>query len=257
MNPQDLVNSADCSGYPGSYAAWNEVNKRVECWCPQGKKWNDSNSACVDDASSVQCWPGSYAAIDPLTNAVKCYCNSGLVWNSTNTACVQPTNQTPDCNSHFPGSEAVFNQQTQQYECHCPQGMQWNSTKTACESSGPSQPEQHITEIVVTQQTVTISVWDHGCQDGDIINLSINGQNYLTGHTLTNAKKAFQVTLPTGTNRLEILAVDSGTDCPPKADKSQTLNSAAIHISHATKGGSQSWTLKMGARTSANFIVQG
>ena len=257
VNPQDLVNSADCSGYPGSYAAWNEVNKRVECWCPQGKKWNDSNSACVDDASSVQCWPGSYAAIDPLTNAVKCYCNSGLVWNSTNTACIQPTNQTPDCNSHFPGSEAVFNQQTQQYECHCPQGMQWNSTKTACESSGPSQPEQHITEIVVTQQTVTISVWDHGCQDGDIINLSINGQNYLTGHTLTNAKKAFQVTLPTGTNRLEILAVDSGTDCPPKADKSQTLNSAAIHISHATKGGSQSWTLKMGARTSANFIVQG
>ena len=112
-----------------------------------------------------------------------------------------------------------------------------------------------IDEIVVTQQNVTISVWDHGCEDGDVITLRINGQAFLSNYRLTNAVKNFNVTLPVGTNLLELVAVDSGTDCPPQPDRSKTWNSAAIKITHAIKGGNQTWKLKQGAVIRANFVV--
>jgi hypothetical protein len=105
----------------------------VECWCPAGKKWNDTKTACIDDPSAVKCWPGSYAATNPQTGKTECYCNPGLVWNSTKTACVDPQElvKTTDC-SAYPGSYAAWNSQTQKVECWCPAGKKWNATMTAC-----------------------------------------------------------------------------------------------------------------------------
>ena len=290
------VRNVDCSGYPGSYAVWSDQNKRYECWCPEGKTWNSTRTACVDVVTQVSCWPGSYAAINPQTGKTECYCNPGLVWNSTKTACVTPDVRNVDCSGYpgsyavwsdqnkryecwcpegktwnstrtacvdvvsqvscWPGSYAAVNPQTGKTECYCNPGLVWNSTKTACVQPSPNPNDIGITEIVVTQQNVTISVWDHGCEDGDIINLLINGQVYLSNHILTNAKKNFNVTLNTGNNYLEIVAVDSGTDCPPNSDKTKTRNSAAIHITNAVQGGDQSWELTMGASTRANFVVR-
>jgi hypothetical protein len=48
VDPQDLVKTADCSGYPGSQAVWNDKTQRVECQCPVGKKWNATMTACID-----------------------------------------------------------------------------------------------------------------------------------------------------------------------------------------------------------------
>ncbi|RZN82870.1 MAG: hypothetical protein EVB11_06775 [Winogradskyella sp.] len=118
------------------------------------------------------------------------------------------------------------------------------------------QKEQHLRDIVVSKRTVTINVWDHGCEDGDKITLRINGITHLSNYNLVKKKKSFQVTLPSGNNTLELIADDSGTDCPAKANKADTVNSAAISVSDATKGGYQTWLLKQGSSSRANFIVK-
>jgi len=247
---------ANTKCWPGSYAAWNAQAQRIECYCNTGLVWNSARNACIDPQELVKnanCsgYPGSYAAWNVQTNRVECWCPPGKTWNETKTACIDNASQV-NC---WPGSYAAFNPQTNRTECFCNPGLVWNSTNTACVQ--PQTPgDKHIVDIVVTQQNVTISVWDHGCEDGDIINLLINGQVYLSNHTLTNTKKEFNVTLSSGKNYLEIVAVDSGTDCPPQQDRTKTRNSAAIHITNAISGGDQSWELGMGARTGANFTVR-
>ena len=241
--------------WPGSYAAINPQTGKTECYCNPGLVWNSTKTACVTpDVRNVDCsgYPGSYAVWSDQNKRYECWCPEGKTWNSTRTACVDVVSQV----SCWPGSYAAVNPQTGKTECYCNPGLVWNSTKTACVQPSPNPNDIGITEIVVTQQNVTISVWDHGCEDGDIINLLINGQVYLSNHILTNAKKNFNVTLNTGNNYLEIVAVDSGTDCPPNSDKTKTRNSAAIHITNAVQGGDQSWELTMGASTRANFVVR-
>ena len=241
--------------WPGSYAAINPQTGKTECYCNPGLVWNSTKTACITpDVRNVDCsgYPGSYAVWSDQNKRYECWCPEGKTWNSTRTACVDVVSQV----SCWPGSYAAVNPQTGKTECYCNPGLVWNSTKTACVQPSPNPNDIGITEIVVTQQNVTISVWDHGCEDGDIINLLINGQVYLSNHILTNAKKNFNVTLNTGNNYLEIVAVDSGTDCPPNSDKTKTRNSAAIHITNAVQGGDQSWELTMGASTRANFVVR-
>ena len=249
--------TANTKCWPGSYAAWNAQAQRVECYCNTGLVWNSTRTACVDPQELVKnanCsgYPGSYATWNAQNQRVECWCPPGKTWNATKTACVDNPSQV-NC---WPGSYAAFNPQTNRTECFCNPGLVWNSTQTACIQPVANPNDRNISEIVVTQQNVTISVWDHGCEDGDIINLLINGQVYLSNHVLTNTKKVFNVTLNSGTNYLEIVAVDSGTDCPAQQDRTKTRNSAAIHITNAIKGGDQSWELSMGARTGANFIVK-
>jgi hypothetical protein len=257
VEPREVAVNTNCSSYPGTSAAWNSQTQRMECFCNQGLVWNSNRTACIDKNELVRnadcsAYPGSYAAWNEQNQRVECWCPQGKMWNSTNTACID---QTPAVNC-WPGSYAAFNPQTNRTECFCNQGLVWNSTNTACIQPVQDPNDRHIAEIIVTQQNVMISVWDHACEDGDIITLLINGRVYLSNHRLTNTKKEFNVTLNTGNNFLEIVAVDSGTECPANPDKTNTRNSAAIHITNAIQGGDQSWELSMGARTGANFVVR-
>jgi len=45
-NHEEIVANTKC--WPGSYAAWNAQTQKVECWCPSGKTWNDTKTACID-----------------------------------------------------------------------------------------------------------------------------------------------------------------------------------------------------------------
>jgi hypothetical protein len=53
--------------YPGSYAAWNEQTQRVECWCPAGKVWNSTKTACVDQGNNNPGGSGTWTLVSVTT----------------------------------------------------------------------------------------------------------------------------------------------------------------------------------------------
>ena len=50
-------------------------------------------------------------------------------------------------------------------------------------------------ELVVDNETITISLYDHGRADGDIVSIYLNGEQIVAKHTLTYKKKSFEVKL--------------------------------------------------------------
>lgn len=123
---EEIVRNTKC--WPGSYAAWNEQAKRVECYCNPGLVWNSSKTACIKPAADCSVYPGSYATWNAQTQRMECWCPEGKVWNSTRTACIDDVAKVK-C---WPGSYASYNPQTKRTECYCNAGLVWNSTKTAC-----------------------------------------------------------------------------------------------------------------------------
>ena len=50
-------------------------------------------------------------------------------------------------------------------------------------------------ELLVEAENITISLWDHGRQDGDIVSIYLNGELVVSKHTLTYKKKVYEVKL--------------------------------------------------------------
>jgi hypothetical protein len=227
--------STDCSRWPGSVAVWNALAGRAECGCPEGMIWNGDRTACID---------ARQARIDE-------YCNR---LGSQLTAAAQAGDVDRFGSLLSQASMCDFYERAlADYQGMLARRRQKPEPRP---DSKPDPNARHLERIVVTQQDVTIDVWDSECEDGDKITLLINGRAVLSNHTLTKKKKSVRVRVPSGRNMLEIIAVDSGTDCPPKANKAETRNTAAIAISHAVEGGRQSWNLRMGDRTQCEFIVR-
>ncbi len=72
-------------------------------------------------------------------------------------------------------------------------------------------------KIKVKKATVTISVYDHQIEDGDIISLFLNGRLILEEYTLIKDKHVLSVTLPTGENKLILYAHNLGKYKPNTA----------------------------------------
>jgi len=121
-----------------------------------------------------------------------------------------------------------------------------NSNASTGTSSGSGQGGAgNLTNVTVSQQDITVTFWDHGKEDGDIINIYLNGQLFKGNIRLTNAKKKFQVKLNSGSNTFEVEAVNEGSISP---------NTASVRISHVTSGrGSQIYERKSGKRASMNL----
>ena len=121
-----------------------------------------------------------------------------------------------------------------------------NSIASTGTSSGSGQGGMgNLTNVTVSQQDITVTLWDHGKEDGDIINIYLNGQLFKGNVRLTNAKKKFQVKLNSGNNTFEVEAVNEGS-IPP--------NTASVRISHVTSGrGTQIYERKSGKRASMNL----
>lgn len=97
--------------------------------------------------------------------------------------------------------------------------------------------------MVVSSQTITVSVWDHGTVDGDIVNITLNGASVAGGVTLAKAPKTFTLKLNPGSNTISIYAVNEGSVGP---------NTASIKISHVTSGKAEQ-TYSINQKTSASF----
>jgi hypothetical protein len=81
-------------------------------------------------------------------------------------------------------------------------------------------------KLKVTSKTVKIYIWDHQIEDGDRINLILNGEWILTDYTLRNNKRVIEVELQEGENTLILYALNLGKYKP---------NTAAIMIDDGTK----------------------
>jgi hypothetical protein len=70
-------------------------------------------------------------------------------------------------------------------------------------------------ELVVETENITISLWDHGRQDGDIVSIYLNGEQVVSKHTLTYKKKVYEVKLDnTKPNDLFLYAHNLGRFAP-------------------------------------------
>lgn len=70
-------------------------------------------------------------------------------------------------------------------------------------------------KIVVDTETLTINLYDHGRQDGDIVSIYLNGIAVVANHILTYQKKSFEVHLdPSKSNDLFLYAHNLG-NFPP------------------------------------------
>lgn len=74
---------------------------------------------------------------------------------------------------------------------------------------------------------ITVKIWDHGRQDGDIVSIYLNGASVVNKHYLTYYKREFKIKLdPNKSNDLFLYAHNLGTSPP---------NTVSIEISDGTK----------------------
>ncbi|MEE1974949.1 hypothetical protein V1I91_02635 [Maribacter cobaltidurans] len=82
-------------------------------------------------------------------------------------------------------------------------------------------------ELSFSNENITIKIWDHGRQDGDIVSIYLNGSPVVSKHYLTYYKREFKVKLnPNKSNDLFLYAHNLG-DAPP--------NTVSVEISDGSK----------------------
>ena len=70
-------------------------------------------------------------------------------------------------------------------------------------------------ELLVDNEIISISLFDHGREDGDIVSIYLNGEQIVANHILTYKKKSFDVKLDsTKSNDLFLYAHNLG-NFPP------------------------------------------
>lgn len=104
-----------------------------------------------------------------------------------------------------------------------------------------------LSGITVDSKDITITVWDHAAEDGDIINIYLNGEKIRTDVRLTNAKQKIRLSLRSGTNVFEMEAVNEGRQSP---------NTAVMEISNVSVGKKkQSSSLKKGEKAKMEIQI--
>jgi hypothetical protein len=102
-----------------------------------------------------------------------------------------------------------------------------------------------LTDITVNSRKITISFWDHGKEDGDIIDILLNGKVLRDGIVLTKAPQSFTVNLQGGKNVFGVRAVNEGSISP---------NTATVKFSNVTQGKDvQVYEIKSGQKTDMNI----
>ncbi len=107
-------------------------------------------------------------------------------------------------------------------------------TKVAQSASKPINREtfegrkiSYTKELEFDSEDITVKIWDHGRQDGDIVSIYLNGISVVSKYYLTYSKKEFNVKLdPSKSNALFLYAHNLG-DSPP--------NTVSVEITDGTK----------------------
>ena len=82
-------------------------------------------------------------------------------------------------------------------------------------------------ELEFNSTDITVKIWDHGRQDGDIVSIYLNGSSVVNKHYLTYYKREFKIKLdPNKSNDLFLYAHNLGTSPP---------NTVSIEISDGAR----------------------
>ncbi|WP_419213608.1 hypothetical protein ACNR9Q_05465 [Maribacter sp. X9] len=82
-------------------------------------------------------------------------------------------------------------------------------------------------ELEFNSENITLKIWDHGRQDGDIVSIYLNGISVVSKYYLTYSKKEFSVKLdPKKSNDLFLYAHNLGNSPP---------NTVSVEITDGTK----------------------
>ncbi|PIB37979.1 hypothetical protein [Maribacter sp. 4G9] len=113
------------------------------------------------------------------------------------------------------------------------QAISTNSVKETPKSEDLARAEfegrkiSYTEELSFSNENITIKIWDHGRQDGDIVSIYLNGSPVVSKHYLTYYKREFKVKLnPNKSNDLFLYAHNLG-DAPP--------NTVSVEISDGSK----------------------
>ncbi len=107
----------------------------------------------------------------------------------------------------------------------------------------------NLVNIVVNSNNISINIWDCGnLEDGDQIDLLVNGSYIRENFILSFTKEIINITLNDGANTLSVHADNEGTNPP---------NTACLEISNVTNGEAlQNWALYQGTDNSMYITVQ-
>ena len=113
------------------------------------------------------------------------------------------------------------------------QAISSNTTSNPPKKENPVRAEfegrkiSYTEELSFDSEDITIKIWDHGRQDGDIVSIYLNGSPVVSKHYLTYYKREFKVKLNTDkSNDLFLYAHNLG-DAPP--------NTVSVEISDGSK----------------------
>jgi len=111
-----------------------------------------------------------------------------------------------------------------------------------------SESKGQLTDIVVDTYWPKITVWDHGAEDGDRIEILVNGEISESNIEIFHEPQTFLLELSHGKNILTIKALNEGSLSP---------NTASIKISSVIRGrGKQQWELNQGTNNSFQIKVE-
>ncbi|MBN2447301.1 MAG: PKD domain-containing protein [Phycisphaerae bacterium] len=90
----------------------------------------------------------------------------------------------------------------------------------------PPDPNDAVVEvyrtITSTTREIDLRAWDHSMEDGDRIDILVNGYTYRSNLTLTNSGTTVGISLRSGHNTIDIKALNEGTSSPNTAAFSVT-----------------------------------
>ena len=67
-------------------------------------------------------------------------------------------------------------------------------------------------------ETCAMTIWDDGIEDGDAVTVLVDGHEMLKNHTLSKAKRTFNIAVPAGTHTITIVAENEGVNPPCTAE---------------------------------------
>ena len=108
--------------------------------------------------------------------------------------------------------------------------------------------EKGMDDITVNQKTVTVTFWDHGQEDGDMIDILINGEVVFPGITLKNAHQSRTITMNADIIVVGFRALNEGRISP---------NTATVTFTSVTAGKpSQTYELKQNQEANMNMTYK-
>jgi Cys-rich repeat protein len=104
--------------------------------------------------------------------------------------------------------------------------------------------EKGLGDITVSEKTITVTFWDHGQEDGDMIDINVNGKAVFSGITLTNAPQTRTITMTAGALVFGFTALNEGSVSP---------NTATVKFTSVVAGkAEQKYSLKKNAKANMN-----